>query len=114
MKLTKLRDKLLINGNQTVELDYGSLHPSILYNKYLDVDIDGDLYKGFEDRVKAKYTLLTILNCSDTDKINYSKSIEAIRKKLIDEGYRSEDGLTNADIMKVIKFNELKHPMLVQ
>nr|WP_321466419.1 hypothetical protein [uncultured Desulfobulbus sp.] len=113
-RLSKLRNRLLINGNETVELDFGSLHPSLLYNKYLGIDINGDLYNGFEDRSKAKYTLLTLLNCCDTDKINYTKSIDAIRKKLIDEGYRSEDGLTNVEIIKAIKFNELKHPNLVK
>lgn len=104
----------MINGNETVELDFGSLHPTILYNKYLGEDVQGDLYEGFEDRAKTKYTLLTLLNCMETCNIKYPKSIEATRKKLIDEGFRSEDGLTDDHLLQLIRYIEEKHPKLKQ
>ena len=37
------RQKILINGNKTVELDYGALHPTIIYNM-ANKELSGDAY----------------------------------------------------------------------
>ena len=109
--ITPLRGKLLINGYETVELDYKSIHPSILYNKYLNMKYEGDLYEGDYDRKIIKYAFLTMLNSKDTDGTR-SNTIIGIRKKLYDEGCFPEGGLTDENILKIIEFIEEKHKLI--
>jgi len=111
IKITPLRGKLIINGKETVELDYKSIHPSILYNKFLNTTYEGDLYEGFSDRNIVKYAFLTILNSKDVNG-NKNKTIKGIRKKLFDEGCFPDEGLTDEYLLGVIEFIENKHPQI--
>lgn len=70
------RDRILIDGEPTLELDYKAHHIRILYAR-AGIDLDGDPYEveGL-DRQTAKVTLLTLLNSEDlrSFKANVTKS----------------------------------------
>lgn len=70
------RDRILIDGEPTLELDYKAHHIRILYARE-GIELDGDPYQveGL-DRQTAKVTLLTLLNSEDLNrfKANVTKS----------------------------------------
>lgn len=111
VKITPLRKLLLINFNKVIEIDYKSLHPRLLYNKYLGEPCPDDVYGGFRNKDMVKSSLLVMLNCLD-EHPDRRDTIKAIRKKLIDDGFYSEDGLKNEDINKILDFVEEKHPLI--
>lgn len=100
VKITPLRKLLLINFNNVIEIDYKCLHPRILYNKYLNLPCPSDVYEGFHNREMVKSSLLVMLNCLD-DHPARKETIKAIRGKLQKDGFCSEDGLKDEDIIKL-------------
>ena len=59
------RDRILIDGEPTLELDYKALHIRILY-AWAGIDLDGDPYEVEDlDRQTSKMTLLKLLNSED-------------------------------------------------
>lgn len=63
------RDKLTINGNQVVELDYHSLHPRLLY-ALVGQELKHDPYQlNSTDRNASKLLFLTAINARDESSI---------------------------------------------
>lgn len=59
------RDRLMINGNPVVELDYHALHPRLLYAR-VGLPMDRDPYQlNSFDRAASKLLLLTAINAKD-------------------------------------------------
>lgn len=108
-----MRKLLLINFNKVIEIDYKSLHPRLLYNRYLNEPCPDDVYGGFRNKDMVKSSMLVMLNCLD-EYPDRRDTIKAIRKKLIDDGFYSEDGLKNEDIIKILEFVEEKHPKIAK
>ncbi|MBI9087965.1 MAG: hypothetical protein JEZ12_01965 [Desulfobacterium sp.] len=63
----ELRDTILINGEPTVEPDYSSLHPCIMYALARLKMPGGDMYDlpGIEDRKYGKIALLIMVNAEN-------------------------------------------------
>lgn len=63
----ELRDTILINGEPTVEPDYSSLHPCLMYALAKLQMPDGDMYDlpGIEDRDYGKIALLIMVNAEN-------------------------------------------------
>lgn len=70
------RKEILINLNQTVQLDYSSLHLNMLYSQENKL-LMNDPYSFFTDRDTAKKTILILLN-APTEK----SALYALKKKL--------------------------------
>ncbi len=111
VEITPLRNLLVFNRSETVEIDFVSLFPRLIFNYILNESCPDDIYQGFADRKKLKYCLLAMLNCPDESK-NKKKIIQAIRKKFIDEGYSKGDGLKDSDIQEIIDHILKKYPQL--
>lgn len=80
----EIRQKTFINGSPVAELDYKSLHPSLLYSR-IGVQPPKNIYvfedKGDIERNLMKATALVIFNAD-----NEQKALKAIRKEYCD-GY---------------------------
>lgn len=102
----ELRAKILIDCEETIELDYSGLHVKLLYAQRGEVapedpyKIDKQLFPGVTDRGEqrryAKILLLTAINAPDR-----AKAYAGFRKKLHDEG----------DTLRMISNNEIEHAL---
>jgi hypothetical protein len=95
------RTRLTIDGEPVVELDYGQLHPSILYARIRE-EIDGDTYTvgdwtSPEMRELGKTTFARMLN-TETD----TGDARAIRIKPEDEG-KLPPGVTWEDYLRAFQ-----------
>ena len=93
------RQDIRINGDLTVELDYSSFHPRMLYD-LCGCEMAGDPYVGIGDldRKHGKALVHMIINAVDEDKAN-----EAYRKEYRDEG------VTKAETKIAIEAAKEKH-----
>ena len=88
------RSRILINGNETVEIDYSALHPRMLYHK-LGIDYQKDPYLIGDNSLRAQYKIVALIS------INAKKqgSLMAVRDALVDAGfdkYREDLGAVKA------------------
>lgn len=109
------RTTIKIDGQNTVELDYKSLHPSILY-AWNGIEIDDDPYQihmeGYDDEVLrkiAKTALLIVFNCK-----GYASALGALRSEIVatrDTDEWIEKNLTPVEIdyAKILKLLREKH-----
>ena len=76
------RSRILINGNETVEIDYSSLHPRMLYHK-LGIDYQEDPYLIGDNSLRAQYKIVALIS------INAKKqgSHMAVRDALVEAGF---------------------------
>ena len=76
------RSRILINGNETVEIDYSAIHPRMLYHK-LGIDYREDPYLIGDDSLRAQYKIVALIS------INAKKqgSHMAVRDALVDAGF---------------------------
>lgn len=110
---SKLRSRLEYFGEETCEWDYSSLHVRLLYDLYIHKPCPEDIYTRDGEKKKVKYAFLTMLNSDDEGNSHFPKTIKGIRKKWLEVGLKSGDGLTDIDILDLIhqimkSFPELK------
>jgi|GEM_PF-1670106 len=76
------RSRILINGNETVEIDYSAIHPRMLYHK-LGIDYQEDPYLIGDNSLRAQYKIVALIS------INAKKqgALMAVRDALVDAGF---------------------------
>jgi len=76
------RSRILINGNETVEIDYSAIHPRMLYHK-LGIDYQEDPYLIGDDSLRTQYKIVALIS------INAKKqgSHMAVKNALVDAGF---------------------------
>ena len=105
-----MRGFIHINGDPVIELDYDSLHPSILYN-LKGKEAPEELYEiipGPELRKVKKKALLTAIN-APTD----IKAVRGIRRELIRAGYRG-DILKDKYLKDLLARTKNAHPDIIE
>lgn len=110
------RQRITINGKPVCEMDYESLHPTMLYHLHDLIPPEGDLYRlpGVPETKEArkfiKRFMLTIINAKSEE-----KAIKAIRRD-INYSKKSWKGITNpiggstnADLGLILRKLKAKH-----
>jgi len=89
-----LRSRILINGNETIEIDYSAMHPRMLYH-LLDIDYKDDPYLIGDDSLRAEYKIVTLIS------INAKKqgSHIAVKDALEDAGFDIADDLKDVQAL---------------
>ena len=88
-----MRRYIRIDGNETVEVDYSCLHPTMLYAQK-NLAIDGNAYDFLpdDDKALAKFALLVMLNARRKD-----SAIGALQKRFNE--LRAKNGLSHKKLM---------------
>lgn len=109
-----LRDKILINGEPTVELDYSSLHIRMLYNE-IGEDYKQDAYSQVADGDSNMRSVYKIVALCSINARSIDSTIGAIRKAICKYGFKNHfSDLKDPQIKKLIEDWKIAHPKLEQ
>lgn len=101
------RSWIIINGNKTVEIDYKSYHPRMLYHE-LGIEIKGDLYTMVDPREELRKAIKKMLNiminsCSDYNAMTgFEKYLDSEKGKEVKLAMEKND-VTPKDLIKMIR-----------
>ncbi|MHA1702046.1 MAG: hypothetical protein ACTSWK_07250 [Promethearchaeota archaeon] len=99
----EIRKTITINGDETIELDFSAIHPSLLYSLE-GLKIPDDCYFPTEKfpRKYLKLIMLTVINANDLDEAIQS-GCQTIIKLIKKERYYVKGEITHLYIMKLMQ-----------
>lgn len=108
-----LRKSVVIAGEETAELDFVSMHPSIAY-ALMGVQAPDNLYilsKGVDDQRRQEYKLALLISLNST---SYESSVRALRSSFVEKlGYGKGDKRLCSPYLRGVLDAVLEHNKLI-
>ncbi|MCB0723023.1 MAG: hypothetical protein KDC73_11115 [Ignavibacteriae bacterium] len=84
----ELREKILIDGEETIELDYNSFHVRILYHQ-IGKDFKTDAYSCLSGNCPQMRQVYKLAAMCSINALSKNTAIQAIRKQIVENGLKS-------------------------
>lgn len=110
----ELRKKILIDGEETIELDYNSYHIRILYHQ-IGKEFSQDAYSSLAGGCPQMRQIYKLVALCSINALNKANAVKAIRKQIVENGLKNTiSKIDDPEILSLLENWESYHSEIKQ